>query len=64
MVVITLGGGGGVVVVMMGRGGGVIMKIWKIQKKTIANSLFVLKSETGTLNKDSRKNMQPYPIKS
>ena len=51
------------VVVMMRRGGDT-MKIWKIQKKTIANSLFVLKCETGTLNKDNMKNMRPRPIKS
>ena len=56
MVVITPGRGGG----GDGRMGGDTMKFWKIQK-TIANSLFVLKRETGTLNKNSGENVQPYP---
>ena len=50
------------VVITPGRGGGGDgrMKFWKIQK-TSANSLFVLKRETGTLNKNSGENVQPYP---
>ena len=57
MVIITPGRGGG----GDGRKGGGIP--WKFEKfkKTIANSLFVLKRETGTLNKNSGENLRPYP---
>ena len=43
------------------KGGGRYHENLKNSKKTIANSLFVLKRETGTLNKNSGENVRPYP---